>query len=169
MREVKSAPLVALREVTLDDAKRLYEWAIDPGTRHNSLSQQPITWNSHCVWLSTRIGDSNAYSFIANADSVDIGTVSVDYRPTILAKSSSCNAGRLHHARVSITVAPLNRGFGYATPMLKALCQRAKHLGLRTLEAIVKRDNEPSLCAFRSCGFWVTHQVGHLWTLDYRL
>jgi RimJ/RimL family protein N-acetyltransferase len=171
MTETKTAPLVVLRPVTVKDARSLFQWANDPRTRHNSLSQEPITEQRHLAWLSSRIDDSKAHSFIARADYSDIGIVSVDYRPAVLAKSSSCNAGTANHARVSITVAPLHRGCGYAVPMLRALCHRAKRMGLKTLEAIVKRDNEPSLSAFRDCGFWVSHQQsrGHLWTFDYRL
>ena len=168
MTQAKPVPVISLREVTLDDARLLYLCATNPRTRNNSVNQEPITWETHIGWLVSRIDDMNAHSFIAHADCADIGTVSLDYRPTTLAKSLSCNAGMVNHARVSITVAPLHRGFGYATPMLKALCRRAKHSGVRTLEALVKRGNEPSLSAFRSCGFWVTHQEGQLWTLDDR-
>jgi len=160
---------VGLRKATFDDEDRLFMWATDTETRRQSVNQGPITFDDHHQWMMERLCDSHSHVFIARADFDDIGTMMLDSRPNVLSKSSSCNRGMSRHARVSITVAPIHRGRGYAAPMLTALCNKARALHIRTLEAVVKRDNGPSLSAFRSCGFWVSYKKSALWTLDYRL
>ncbi len=164
-----SDPVVGLRKVTADDAPLLYRWANDPQTRRNSLSSDPIEFDDHLEWLHSMMEDPLTPSFIAHTQWDDLGTVALDLRPSVQDDSHSPNRHLLRHGRVSITVAPIHRGCGYATPMLRAVCRKAKDLGVPTLEAVVKRHNEPSLCAFRSCGFWVSRQRGDIWTLDYRL
>ena len=162
--------MIGLRESTFDDLELLYAWANDPDTRRNSIHSKPIPFDDHVVWLVGIIEDPLRLSWIAHADWTDIGTVSLDCRSSVKAKSSSPNRNLTRHGRVSITVAPICRGQGYATPILKAACRKAKVLGVPTLEAVVKATNGASLSAFRSCGFWVSHKNRNgLWTLDYRL
>tara|TARA_Y100000310_G_scaffold331441_1_gene405042 strand:+ start:957 stop:1415 length:459 start_codon:yes stop_codon:yes gene_type:complete len=144
-------------------------WATDRETRRQSVNQGLITFDDHHQWMMERLCDSHSHVFIARADFDDIGTMMLDSRPNVLSKSSFYNRGMSRHARVSITVAPIHRGRGYAAPMLTALCTKARALHIRTLEAVVKRENGPSLSAFRSCGFWVSYKQNSLWTLDYRL
>lgn len=161
--------MIGLRESTFDDLELLYAWANDPDTRRNSIHSKPIPFEDHLLWLVSIIDDPLRLSFIAHADRTEIGTVALDFRPSVREKSSSQNRNLNQHGRVSITVAPICRGQGYATPMLQAVCRKAKALGAPTLEAVVKVTNGASLAAFRSCGFWVSHKANGLWTMDYRL
>ncbi len=60
---------------------------------------------------------------------------------------------RVDDGEVSLTVAPEHRGNGYAAPMIRAA---------NGVRAWVKADNEPSLRAFRSAGYWPWRQVGEM-------
>jgi UDP-2,4-diacetamido-2,4,6-trideoxy-beta-L-altropyranose hydrolase len=160
---------IGLREATVDDANVLHVWRNDPDTRQNSIHSKPIPFDEHLTWLLCIISETHRFSYIAHEDRTDIGTVVLDLRSSMKEKSSSPNRNLPGHGRVSITVAPICRGQGYATPILQAVCQQAKVLGVRTLEAVVKVTNGASLSAFRACGFWVSYKTNELWTLDYRL
>jgi GNAT superfamily N-acetyltransferase len=53
---------------------------------------------------------------------------------------------------ISIAVDSSHRGRGIGTALLRALCERAGHVGLRALSLSVERDN-PALRIYRRLGF----------------
>jgi RimJ/RimL family protein N-acetyltransferase len=127
---------VTLREATTTDARLLFEWRNDPGTRAASLDSQPLAWEEHVAWLKRVVADPRRALYVAVDDRGPLGTARLD-------------AGEDDHATISITIAPERRGEGLATPLIAAACARAGG----PVVAIVKPENARSVRAFERAGF----------------
>lgn len=165
---------IHLRLATETDINLLYQWANDGDTRKWSLNQDEIDYDDHVQWCWQSMKSETRCLLMAETQTNNglyfaIGTCRIDHGADIHKTSHSVNRDTERHGRVSITVGPSYRGRGYATPILKSLCSYAEHLNLRSLEAQIKHANAASLSAFCGAGFWVSHNRGDLWTLDYRL
>ncbi|GAB6282482.1 MAG: hypothetical protein STSR0008_12280 [Ignavibacterium sp.] len=75
---MESEILFELREITLDDAKLLFDWANDPAMRANSFHQKKIEWNKHITWLKDKLDSKSSKIFIASFNGNDIGQIRFD-------------------------------------------------------------------------------------------
>ncbi len=135
----RPAPRVTLRAATPADADRLLTWRNDPHTRAMSRSQDEVTREAHAAWLEG--APPTRRSFVAERDGVAVGQVRLD------------DEGDGAH-ELSFTVAPEARGSGLAVELLRAAELAALELGVTTLLAEIRAENDRSLRAFRAAGWY---------------
>jgi RimJ/RimL family protein N-acetyltransferase len=133
-----------LRPATVADSHDLWQWRNDQDTRKASRNVEHIPWAVHTAWiehvlaggLGALTGDRTRL-MVAEVDGKPIGTVRIDH----------------HNAtgedEISWTIAPAERGKGYATEMVKLAI--ARHGG--RLVADIKPGNKASLQVARKSGF----------------
>ena len=132
--------MISLRHATIDDADVLYKWRCDPLTVENSTGPPPATFDAHVQWLTGRLAkEHGGWLFIAMHDGHPVGAISIEATTR----------------QVGITIAPEWRGQGFATPMIRALCEEAAQHQLLPVIAIIKKTNQISVRAFRAAGFTI--------------
>lgn len=135
------AGTISLRDATLDDARILFEWANDPDVRAASFSSDPIAWTEHLTWLEARLGNPNAWTFVARAGDEPIGLIRFD----------RIDAERL---RVGVALGRAARGRRLASPLIvagtRAVLDRS---GASSVVADVKAANVRSSSAFEAAGY----------------
>lgn len=123
------------------DAELLWRWANDRETRRNSFSKAPIPYVDHVAWLERRLASDATRTWIFSDVQVPVGQVRFDISDEV--------------AEVGITVAPEQRGRGYAEAMLRQAVHRLREeRGERVRpRASVLARNAASLRLFKACGF----------------
>ena len=128
------------REATLDDAKLLFEWRNDEGTRVRSRSTGELDWNSHIEWLELSVASTQRRLLIVENEHSPVGTVRWD---------------RVGDDRweISITVAPRERGQGRSAAVLAMGEQAMSDQAPVTLVADIHTNNHASLRLFAAAGY----------------
>lgn len=131
-----------LRRVTADDARLLWQWANDPDLRSESLTREPIPWEAHLKWLTSRLASARSRLWVMEAGGQAVGHVRCETAPGSLS------------ATLSFYVAPEYRGRGLGTALLLA----ARELTLQELDvqevlALASVTNLASCRAFEKAGF----------------
>ncbi len=140
------AGTISLRDATLDDARMLFEWANDPDVRSASFSSDPIAWTEHLTWLEARLGNPNAWTFIARARDEPIGLIRFD----------RIDAERL---RVGVALGKAARGRRLASPLIVTGTRAAlARSGAASVVADVKVANLRSTSAFEAAGYELSDQ-----------
>ncbi len=114
---------MTLRSVTMNDADMLLEWRNDPETRKASHSTDEVQRNEHISWLSRTLSNPNRRLYIAEEDSVPVGTVRADLFDGVW--------------ELSWTVSPRARRQGVAKRMVGMLANQI----LEPIRAEVKTGN----------------------------
>lgn len=117
-----SKPLV-VREARIEDWSLLLEWRNDPATRSASRCWSPIDEESHRLWLRTSLEDEKRSIYIAEVDSIPVGTARIDLGPT---------------SELSWTVAPEARGKGIGRQLVSEI---VRMFPKETLRAVAKTGN----------------------------
>jgi len=126
---------MAFRNATMDDARLLYDWAMDKEVRKNSLSENEFSFNKNISWLEKKMDDSNCHLLIFE----NIGTARLDIEGQT--------------AIISYSIAKDYRGKGYGKRMLNELEHFAKTQGVLKLQATVKSENLASVKIFESLNY----------------
>lgn len=136
-----AAPALTLRPVTADDAEQLLRWRNDATTREMSVHQNEVTPADHRAWLANSLANEARALLIAEHEGRAVGVVRLD---------------REKHGEweISLTVAPEARGQGHAVSMLRAGELRARELGVLRLVARIRPENERSIRAFKTAGYY---------------
>ncbi|MBI4628715.1 MAG: GNAT family N-acetyltransferase [Candidatus Rokubacteria bacterium] len=123
------------------DAELLWRWANDRETRQNSFSKAPIPYADHVTWLERRLASDATRIWIFSDAEVPVGQVRFDISDAI--------------AEIGITVAPEQRGRGYAEAMLRQAVHRLREERGERMRprALVLAHNTASLRLFKACGF----------------
>ena len=123
------------------DAELLWRWANDRETRQNSFSKAPIPYAEHVAWLERRLASDATRILIFSDAEVPVGQVRFDISDAV--------------AEIGITVAPEQRGRGYAEAMLRQAVGRlrAERGEWVRPRAAVLAHNATSLRLFKACGF----------------
>jgi RimJ/RimL family protein N-acetyltransferase len=124
-----------LRPATSDDARLLYDWRNDPGTRQSSFSTDPVSWEEHRAWVDRAVADPRRVLYIAEDEHGPVGTVRLDLDPA--------------PPTISVTVAPGRRGQGHASRLIAAVAERHGP----PIVALIKPGNDASVRAFERAGF----------------
>lgn len=134
-------PDVVLRPVTPDDSRQLWEWRNDQTVREVSFSSDPVPWENHCRWFSSRVDSAECRIMIAEtASRVPVGQVRLDVSS--------------QRATISISIAAEYRSAGFGRPMIRKATQFAFwQLGVSGVDAFIKPENAASLKVFQHCGF----------------
>lgn len=123
-----------LRPATIDDAQLLFEWRNEPLTRAMSVNTEPVAWETHLKWLSTRLAWSEPGLYVCEDD------------------GSPCGMVRIDDDEISYTVDMNFRGKGLATKML---ILARHHFGPK--RARIKLSNEASAKAATKAGHTVEY------------
>ena len=137
----KTAPDIAIRQATSDDADILLEWVNQPSSLANKLmTETPITPKSHASWLHEKLAGNTSGIWIAENDDGPVGQVRLDLRDAAL--------------EVDIYVDPACRGQGAGAALLTAVrIEAAKRWSGVSLIARVKPDNWASRRLFAKSGY----------------
>ena len=138
---------VRLRRVRAEDCERLWAWRNEELVRAMSLSSEPITWDTHRSWFSTKLADPRCLIFLGvNLEEQPVGQVRFDLDEHV-------------SAEVSITVGEEWRGRGYGTALLAAGMRKIATAGVAVLHALIKPGNVASIGMFERVGF---RRIGEL-------
>lgn len=131
---------LALREAAPGDSDRVLRWRNDPASISASITgaADPA---GHAGWFARVLADPARTLWIAEEHGVPVGSVRID---------RGDDAGT---AQISIAVAPEARGRRLATPILNLASAAAAAIGVSRLVATIRRENEPSMRAFRAAGY----------------
>ncbi|MFZ0128332.1 MAG: GNAT family N-acetyltransferase [Candidatus Dormiibacterota bacterium] len=131
---------VVLRPATSADRALLLEWRNDQDVVRYSLSGRPVAAAEHANWLTARLAEPALRLWIAEEAGKPVGQVRVDLEDET--------------GTVSISVAPAQRGRGVGSRMLRALLiEMEADAAVRSLVALVHRENTTSLRSFERAGF----------------
>jgi len=140
MREVPADSGIALRRAGPGDAARLLEWRNDADVIRFSMTGRPVDAADHAAWFASALARPGVRLWIAEEGGTPVGQVRIDVKDGT--------------GTVSIAVAPSHRGRGIGTSMLGAMVAEVEAgSGVRTLRAVVHRDNIASRRAFERQGF----------------
>jgi pseudaminic acid synthase len=145
---VRDVAAVTLRPALQADAALLRAWRNDPQTRAMSIHEGEVGAAEHEAWLARSLASSERWLFIAERDGRPVGTVRLD-------------ADGPASVEVSLTVAPAERGNGYALALLRAAEDEARRLGAVRITAVLRPDNVASRRAFEAAGYrgFVEHRA----------
>lgn len=123
---------VAVREATLGDSERVFEWRNSAPVREMSLNSAPIDWLTHCAWFESVMADSDRLLLIGESAGQSVGVVRFD----ITGDS----------ADLSIYLVPGQASRGFGTELLLVAEQWLVHSRpeLRLLRAEVLEGNKKS-------------------------
>ena len=143
--QASSKPL-AVRPADVQDARLLWEWRNDPGTRASSRNGDLIQWDQHLAWLETSLAREDRKLLLVEDEIGPVGTVRWDLEGD-------------GEWEVSITVAPERRGQSLARPLLRAAEVALSDVAASTRThvtaylAVVNVDNGASLRLFESSAY----------------
>jgi UDP-2,4-diacetamido-2,4,6-trideoxy-beta-L-altropyranose hydrolase len=137
---------VRVRKAAWSDARLLWVWANDPGTRAASLHSDTIPYPDHEEWLRARLADRSCLFLIGETGAGPVGQVRFDARDD--------------GAEVSISVAPEHRGTVGGLLLASALRRFSAWSPRADVIARVKVENEPSRRMFEQAGFGIVGDNG---------
>ena len=138
--------LLELRPVTVNDADLLRDWRNDPTVRGHSFNQEEVDAASHRRWIEAKLAGADTAMWILTCDGIPAGQVRYDRRDDA--------------ADVSISIDERFRGRGLGVEILRMSASRAcQALKVRTIRALVKRDNQASHVTFLKAGFRKSEDV----------
>lgn len=132
---------IRLRPARAEDCRLFWEWANDPPVRQASFTLDPIPWEQHVHWFSTKLNDRACTIYVAvQADETPIGQVRYEVAGDAATISVSLDHRFRHH--------------GYGSLLLqKASWQFLQSSPVRLIHAYIKQDNTASVRAFLKAGF----------------
>jgi spore coat polysaccharide biosynthesis predicted glycosyltransferase SpsG/RimJ/RimL family protein N-acetyltransferase len=132
---------VVVRPATIEDARQLWEWRNDAGTRAGSRSSEMVPWPQHLAWMESSLTRKDRVLLVVQDASGPLGTVRWDLE----------TAGQWE---VSITVAPDRRGQSLAGPLLRAAeVALSGETDVSAYLAVVHVDNAASVGLFETSAY----------------
>lgn len=130
-----------LRRAHERDNRLIWEWANAPDARAVSFSPEPIPWERHRHWFTSKLNDPNCVFFIAvNEEEIPTGQVRYEVNG--------------HEATVSISLGASFRGKGYGSAILTLASRQFYRVSqAKEIHAYIKMGNEISMQAFAKAGF----------------
>jgi UDP-2,4-diacetamido-2,4,6-trideoxy-beta-L-altropyranose hydrolase len=131
-----------LREASISDGELLWKWVNDPAVRTSAFSSEPIHWNEHIQWLNHKLQDSNSHIFIAfDLQDQPIGQIRFDIKEN-------------QYVEIDISLDRNWRGIGYGKLLIEAAVDRIFNtMPVKTIYALIKSNNCPSIKSFEKAGF----------------
>jgi UDP-2,4-diacetamido-2,4,6-trideoxy-beta-L-altropyranose hydrolase len=132
---------IRLRPASHEDSYMVWQWANAPSVRSVSFSTEPIPWDEHRQWYSSKIHDPNCAFFIAlDGGGVPLGQVRADV------------AGG--NAVISISLDTRYRSQGLGKAIIQKACQELfESWKVNEVYALIREENEKSRWAFLNAGF----------------
>ena len=127
---------LTLREAVAEDAKLLFDWANDEAVRNNSINQQPIAWEDHINWFSSKLNDINTIMLILENDHVSVGQMRIALQDG--------------YWTINYSIDKNYRSMGYGKQIVKLSIEKYPSYLFR---AVVKKNNIASKKVFEGLGF----------------
>ena len=134
---------LALRLVSKDDIRLLFEWANDSVTRKNSFNSELIAFENHLNWFEKRIGNPNVCMFILEIDGVPCGHIRYEL-------------DEVGDAVLSFVVSPFFRGMGIGQKLVELSRGNIIARWNCRIKAQVLSTNRASSRIFEKTGFLKT-------------
>ena len=123
------------REAITDEWEVLLKWRNDSATRLNSINTDLITEEDHKKWFFASLNNTKRKIYIAEDQGTKVGTVRKDVKD--------------NEVVISWTVAPEQRGKGYAKKMVKSFTDKLSG----NIIAFIKDSNIASIKVAEYSGF----------------
>lgn len=131
-----------LRKVQPCDMDLLFRWANDDTVRANAFHTEKIPYENHVQWFEKMMADASVYQYILCDGNVPIGQIRLTDEEGA--------------ALIDYSVAPMHRGKGYGTELLRLLCRQLyidRITNVTKLIGQVKYQNQASARVFEKSGF----------------
>ena len=130
-----------VRNASLEDSKLLFQWANDPTTRSQSYNSEPIQFQDHIKWYSSKMAEPNCYIFIFEINGEPVGQIRYQLIKNEYVLGYSVNNE--------------HRGKGLGTSVLMRGSMALKKERGNDIKIVghVKHENLASVYAFRNCGY----------------
>jgi len=130
-----------IRKARQDDCELLWTWANEPGVRAMSFSTEPIPWNEHVAWFTSRLGEPACLIYLGlDENDVPIGQVRFDVEQ--------------NEAKISVSIAREHRGQGYGSLLIDlGAAEVFRRTDCLKIHAFIKPNNDGSITAFERSGF----------------
>ncbi len=125
-----------LREVNLNDAEILFNWANEKKVRTNSINQEPIIWENHLEWLLKKLNQLDTKIFILVSGDSLVGQIRIDLIDDFW--------------NIDYSIDHKFRGKGLGKEIVKLLIDKFKSYQFK---ATVKKENIASIKVFTNLGF----------------
>ncbi len=133
--------MLKFRPATYEDIDLLFRWINDRDVRKNSFSQDKTDYSEHQKWFSEKIESEDCKIFIFTSDSKPVGQVRFEIKQD-------------NTSEISILIDRDFRGKRLSSDILRIASMFAgTNLGIRTIFAHIKLDNERSVRAFEKAGY----------------
>ena len=134
-----------LRNVTLEDARLLFEWQIAPETRRYFFNASLPTWNEHETWIKKSLVTGDRILLLAVIEEDPIGVLRLDLKAD--------------QAEISIYLKPGLAGNGWgATLLKKGINWFSEHFPQRKkITAKILPENKVAQRAFEKAGFRLSY------------
>ena len=137
---------LVIKEATMDDAQLYFEWANDPVVRKMAFHTDPIPWENHIKWFSSKVVSEKTQLLLCFCHDQPIGQVRFDI----------LDGGE---AEIDISIAKEFRSKGYGKNMLTAAIEyENREYGVEVFVSEVKEENISSQKMFLSSGFQLTRK-----------
>ncbi|EGP46660.1 GCN5-related N-acetyltransferase [Achromobacter insuavis AXX-A] len=140
-------PEIALRLVTAQDCRAIFEWRNDPRARAHAHDSSPLAFSSHARWFEAVLADPNRVMLIATTASESAAVVRFD-----CAGSS---------ATISIYLVPDMHGRALGPAVIRQASDwlLAERPEIERVLAEVKPENQASAQAFGEAGYALQYQT----------
>lgn len=128
-----------LRLVTIEDVALLFGWANDPTTRANSFNSAPLDWDAHVIWWREALESPRRLAWL----------LVVDDRPVASIRFEEFG----DEAKISLQVAPDQRGKGYGHRAVVEATERYVSTTSRRVIAEIRPENRASIATFAKSGY----------------
>jgi UDP-2,4-diacetamido-2,4,6-trideoxy-beta-L-altropyranose hydrolase len=129
-----------LRRAENQDCRRYFDWANDPLVRAQSLTSDPVQWESHQEWFARQLVSADARLWIGMRDERPVGQV-------------RWNRNSSGEWVVSFSVAAEARGSGVGKELIRLGTARMRMEVDAPLTATVRVDNNASARCFQRLGW----------------
>jgi len=131
-----------LRPVKESDIRLLWEWANDSQVRAASFSSDPIPWEKHKIWFTSKLNNPDGRILIAEDErGRAVGQFRLDWRSR-------------EDANIDVSVCRECRGRGYGRMLIDlGVSQAHAERGAVRLHAFVKAENQASRRSFELARF----------------
>lgn len=129
------------RNASLEDSKLLFQWANDPTTRSQSYNSEPIQFEDHVKWYSSKIADPDCDMFIFEINGEPVGQIRYQLVENEFVLGYSVDA---EHR---------GKGLGTSILMRGSMTLKKERGNDITIVGNVKHENVASVHAFRNAGY----------------
>jgi len=134
--------MVRFKKAALIDINLYYEWANDELVRKQSFNSEPINFEDHKKWFTSKIKDTSCMMLVfKNLNDENIGQIRIQQQ-------------EFNNSLIGISIDQNHRGKGFAGVMLEiASVEWFSKNPFDTINAYIKIENTSSKYSFEKAGF----------------